>query len=73
LAKNEYLMRHNKVCAHLHHSICKALGIKMTDKWYTQTHTHTPNSVSEHEDERAMESRDIHRQKSYGKQARYNK
>jgi hypothetical protein len=29
---------------------------------------HTPNSVSEHEDERAMESKDIHRQRSYGKQ-----
>ena len=27
LAKNEYLMRHDKVCAHLHYSICKALGI----------------------------------------------
>jgi len=67
LAKNEYLirqMRHDKVCAHLHHLICKTLDIKMTDKWYT--HKHTPNSVSEHEDERPMESRDIHRQRSYG-------
>jgi hypothetical protein len=35
LVKNEYLMRHNKVGAHLHYSIHKALGIKMTDKWYT--------------------------------------
>jgi len=35
LAKNEYLMRHDKVCAHLHYSICKALGIAMTDKRYT--------------------------------------
>jgi len=35
LAKNEYLMRHDKVSAHLQHSICKALGVKMTDKWYT--------------------------------------
>ena len=34
-AKNEYLMRHDKVCAHLHCSMCKALGIEMTDKWYT--------------------------------------
>ena len=33
LAKNEYLMRHNKVCTHLHYSICKALGIERTDKW----------------------------------------
>jgi hypothetical protein len=36
LAKNEYLMRHDKVCTHLHYSICKALGIATTDKWYTQ-------------------------------------
>ena len=27
LAKNEYLMRHDKVFTHLHYSICKALGI----------------------------------------------
>jgi len=37
LAKNEYLMRHDKVCTHLHYSICKALGIETTDKWYTHT------------------------------------
>ena len=37
LAKNEYLMRHDKVCTHLHYSICKALGIEITDKWYTHT------------------------------------
>jgi len=36
LAKNEYLMRHNKVCSHLYYSICKALGTETTDKWYTQ-------------------------------------
>ena len=35
LAKNEYLTRHDKVCAHLHYSICKALGIETTDKWHT--------------------------------------
>ena len=33
--KNEYLMRHDKVCTHLHYSICKALGTETTDKWYT--------------------------------------
>jgi len=38
LAKNVYLMRHDKVCTHLHYSICKALGFEMTDKWYTHTH-----------------------------------
>jgi len=32
LAKNEYLMRHDKVCTHLHYSICKALGIETADK-----------------------------------------
>jgi hypothetical protein len=37
LAKNEYLMRHDKVCTHLHYSICKALGIETADKWYTHT------------------------------------
>jgi len=36
LVKNEYLMRHDKVCSHLHYSICKALGNEITDKWYTQ-------------------------------------
>jgi len=39
LAKNEYLMRHDKVCTHLHYSICKALSNETTDKWYTLTHT----------------------------------
>jgi hypothetical protein len=42
LAKNEYLKkRYCSVCAHLHYSIFKALGIEMTDKWYT----HTPQPV----------------------------
>jgi hypothetical protein len=36
-------MRHDKVCAHLHYSICKALGFEMTDKWYT----HTPEPMYE--------------------------
>jgi hypothetical protein len=33
LAKNEYLMRHDKVCSHLHYLICKALGPETTAKW----------------------------------------
>ena len=41
--KNEYLMRHDKVCTHLHYSICKALGTETTDKWYT----HMPKPVYE--------------------------
>ena len=28
LAKNKYLMRYDKVCTHLHYSICKALALK---------------------------------------------
>jgi hypothetical protein len=43
LGKSEYLMRHDKVFAHLHYPICKALGFEMTDKWYT----HTPKPVYE--------------------------
>jgi hypothetical protein len=41
LVKNEYLMRIDRVGAHLHYSICKALGIKVTDKLYTHTYTKT--------------------------------
>jgi len=37
LTKNEYLMRHDNVCTHLHYSIWKALGIETTDKWYIHT------------------------------------
>jgi hypothetical protein len=33
LAKNEYLMRHDKFFIHLHHSMRKALGTETTDKW----------------------------------------
>jgi len=33
LVKNEYLMRHDKICTHLHYSICKTLGTETTDKW----------------------------------------
>ena len=43
LAKYEYLMRHDKVCSHLHYSLCKALGSETTDKWYT----HMPKPVYE--------------------------
>jgi hypothetical protein len=43
LAKNQYLVRHDKVCSHLHYSICKALGNETTDKWYT----HMPKPVNE--------------------------
>ena len=46
LAKNEYLMRHDKVCAHLQYSICKALSTETTDKLYT----HMPKPVNEEGD-----------------------
>jgi hypothetical protein len=38
LAK-KYLMRHDKVCADLHYSICKTVGIETTGKM-VHTHTH---------------------------------
>ena len=34
LVKNDFLMRHDKVCTDLHYSVCKALGIETPDKWY---------------------------------------
>ena len=43
LTKNEYLMRHDKFGAHLHYSMCKAVGIETTNKWYT----HMPKPVYE--------------------------
>jgi len=39
-------MRHDKVCANLHYSIYKTLGIETTDKWYT----HVPKPVYEEGD-----------------------
>ena len=62
MAKNEYLMRHDRVGAHVHNSIYKALDIERTDKWHTHTHTytHTAKSVYEHEDVSVMESRGTH-------------
>jgi hypothetical protein len=46
LAKNEYIIGHNKVCTHLHYSIFKTLGIETAENWYS----HTPKPVTEHED-----------------------
>jgi len=39
-------VRHDKVCTHLHYSICKALGNETADKWYT----HVPKPVYEEGD-----------------------
>jgi len=56
LAKNEYLMRYDKVCTHLHYSICKALGIETTDKWYTQM----PKPVCEEGDVTVLWNEAVH-------------
>jgi len=56
LAKNEYLMRHDKVCTHLHYSICKALGIEITGNWYT----HMPKPVYEEGDVTVSWNQAIH-------------
>ena len=55
LAKNEYLMRH-KICTHLHYSICKALGIETTNKWYT----HMPKPVCEVGDVTVLWNQAVH-------------
>jgi hypothetical protein len=46
LVKNEFVIRHDKVRAHLHCSVCKTLGIEKTENWCS----HTPNPVYQHED-----------------------
>jgi hypothetical protein len=46
MEKNEYIIRHDKVCTHLLFSTCKELGIGRTENWYS----HIPKSVTEHED-----------------------
>jgi hypothetical protein len=56
LAKNEYLMRHHKVCSHLYYSIYKALGIENTDKWYT----HLPKPVCEEGDVTVLWNQALH-------------
>jgi hypothetical protein len=32
LAKNEFIIRHDEVCTHLHYSIFKKLGIETAEK-----------------------------------------
>ena len=49
-------MRDDKVSAHWHYSICKALGIETTDKWYA----HTPKPVYEQEDITALLNQAVH-------------
>jgi len=35
LTKNEYIIRHDKVCTHLHYSTWKKLGIETTENCYS--------------------------------------
>ena len=56
LAKNEYLMRHDNFCSHLHYSICKALGTETIDKWYT----HMPKPVYEKGDVVVLWNQAVH-------------
>ena len=56
LEKNEYLMRHDKVCAHFHYSVCKVLGTEATDKWYT----HMPKPVYEEGDVAVLWNQAVH-------------
>ena len=56
MAKNEHLLRHDKVCTHLHYSICKASGIETADKWYT----HMPKPVYEEGDVTLLWNQAVH-------------
>jgi hypothetical protein len=47
-AKSEYLMRHDKVGAHLHDSVCKAEGIETTDIWHARTHARTHTQTNQY-------------------------
>jgi hypothetical protein len=46
LAKNEYIIRHDEVCTHLHYSLCKTRGTETTENWYS----HILKLVCQHED-----------------------
>jgi hypothetical protein len=61
LAKNEYLKRHDKVCTHLHYSICKAL---VTENQRQMVHTHAQASVGKGRCHSVVESNSPHRQRS---------
>jgi len=56
LAKNEHLMRQDKICTHLHYSICKAIGTETTDKCYT----HMPKPVCEEGDVTVLWNQAVH-------------
>jgi len=50
-------MRNDKVCTHLHYSICKAIFIETTDKWYI----HIPKPVCEDGDVTLLWIQAVHR------------
>ena len=50
------IMKCNKVCTHLLYSVCKALGIETTDKWYT----HMPKPVYEEGDVTVLWNQAVH-------------
>ena len=56
LAKNDYVMIYDKVCTHLHYSICKSLGFETADKW----HTHMSKPVCEKGDVTVLWNQAVH-------------
>ena len=53
---NEYLIGHDKVCAHLHYSMRKVLGIETRDKQYT----HMPKPVYDEGDVTVLWNQVVH-------------
>jgi len=35
VARNDYTVRHGKICTHLHYSICEKWGIETAENWYS--------------------------------------
>ena len=49
-------MRHDRVCTHLHYSMCRALGTETTDTWYTRM----PKPVYEEGDVTVLWNQAVH-------------
>jgi hypothetical protein len=56
LAKNDYLTRHDKICRHLHYTMCKVISIETADKLYT----HMPKPVYEVGDVTVVWNQEVH-------------
>jgi len=65
LTNIQRLVRYDKVGAHLHYSVFKALGIETTDKWHKHARMRKP--VCEGEDVTVLRHQGAHRQGSYSK------